>query len=75
MLPPRPGHSEEYSPMKKSIQYQRDIEKLERRLGGNDSTIEHSELVKVMEKVNQLEKELKPLKRQLKGFQSLPPSV
>ena len=44
-------------------------------LGGNDSTIEHSELVKVMEKVNQLEKELKPLKRQLKGFQSLPPSV
>ena len=41
MLPPRPGHSEEYSPMKKSIQYQRDIEKLERRLGGKDSTNEH----------------------------------
>ena len=63
---------------KKCIQYRRDMEELEIRLcknGGNDSTIEHSELVKMMKKVIQLEEELKPLKRQLEGYQSLPPSV
>jgi len=63
---------------KKCIQYKRDIEKLEITLcknGGNDSTIEHSELVKLKLKVDHLEEELKPLKRKLDGYQSLPPSV
>ena len=63
---------------KKCIQYKRDIEKLEITLcknGGNDSTIEHSELVKLKLKVDNLEEELKPLKRKLDGYQSLPPSV
>ena len=63
---------------KKCIQYKRDIEKLEITLcknGGNDSTIEHSELVKLKLKVDQLEEELKPLRRQLDGYQALPPSV
>jgi len=63
---------------KKCIQYKRDIEKLEITLcknGGNDSTIEHSELVKLKLKVDHLEEELKPLKRKLEGYQSLPPSV
>lgn len=63
---------------KKCIQYKRDIEKLEIthcKNGGNDSTIEHSELVKLKLKLDQLEEELKPLKRQLDGYQALPPSV
>ena len=63
---------------KKCIQYKRDIEKLEIthcKNGGNDPTIEHSELVKLKLKLDQFEEELKPLKRQLDGYQALPPSV